>query len=54
MHENERERNASALKTATDRRRAADDFDQGAGQRRWLEGNNTYPSKIQPGQFSFD
>lgn len=33
---------------------AAADFDQREGQRLWLEGNNTYPSKIQLGQFSFD
>lgn len=42
---------------ATNRRQAntaTDDFDQRVGQRRWLKGNNTYPSKLQLGQFSFD
>lgn len=33
---------------------ATDDFDQRAGPRQWLKGNNTYPSKLQLGQFSFD
>lgn len=52
--------NVSVLKialSATNRplaNSATDDFDQRVGQRRWLEGNNTYPSKLQLGQFSFD
>lgn len=33
---------------------AMDDFDQRAEQRQWLEENNTYPSKLHLGQFSFD